>query len=145
MLFEYGASYFGQKITANHSESSQDRKEVRLQALDTEIEDMRASLRASQRENQELKTALSSARTQLDTLKSILPTILQPRSPEAMTRFDLVQDRESLNAAMNFQLSRLLQNGAAKRSSETHNTTPESFHSDENFQRPFDIGRDWRN
>ena len=92
---------------------------------------LKSQLKYSKGKITELKAALSNAQTQIDTLKSIIPSIMKPVAPEVKPAFDLVSDQEALTAMMNFQWSRMLQNVAAGGTRETSLSSPNSCHSDD--------------
>lgn len=63
---------------ARNSNTSQYRKESKLRTLDGKISELKSQLSRSSHEIVNLKAALTRATTQVETLRSILPTLIQP-------------------------------------------------------------------
>ena len=108
-----------------------ERKDCQLKALESEIEDLRLQIEGSRCKITNLQDALTEARTQVETLKSILPSIARSSISASRPALGCKQGQQEGNAILTALLGSLLQDGVEEDPRIKSIATPDSSHSDE--------------
>lgn len=118
----------------NRQRKFRERKDCQLKALGAEIEDLRVQIQGSRTTIADLQRALTEARTQVDILKSILPSIAKSSENASTRSLGSLQSHEGGGATLGALLSSLLHGKVKDDARRGSIPTPESAQGDDGLQ-----------
>lgn len=112
-----------------------ERKDCQLKALEAEIAELRVQIQGSRDKIADLEGALTEAKTQVEILKSILPSIAKSSGNASHVSLDGLRSQEGGSAILSALLASLLKGSVENDSGQGSNPTPESpqSHSEDAF------------